>query len=386
MHAEIPEIPLSLYIHFPWCVKKCPYCDFNSHQVGGDLPEASYVDTLVLNLEQQLPYIQNRTINTIFMGGGTPSLFSGSALDRLLCAIKARCTLAPNCEITLEANPGTIEQAKFKEYYAIGINRLSIGIQSFQDQQLKALGRIHSGAEAQKAIETAKAAGFNNFNLDLMFGLPKQSIEQGLSDLRTALSFSATHLSWYELTLEPNTAFWHHPPILPKEEAILDLQAAGQAILSDQGYAQYEVSAYARENKICQHNLNYWEFGDYLAIGAGSHGKITLFSENKIPQIKRFTHFRHPKKYMDHTQGLIESIQDISPDMLAFEFMLNALRLKNGVAREYFEKRTGLPFSALEKPIATALENQWIVEPSERLCTTPQGYAFLNDVISLFLA
>lgn len=375
-------IPLSLYIHFPWCVKKCPYCDFNSHALKDNLPEQEYVDVLLLNLEQHLPLIWGRRIISIFMGGGTPSLFSGSALNKLLEGIRARVNLSYDIEITLEANPGTVEQQRFKDYRDIGINRLSLGVQSFNDKHLKRLGRIHGRIEALNAIACIKNAGFTNFNLDLMFGLPQQTLQEGLDDIELAIAQSPTHLSWYELTLEPNTEFWHHPPPLPMDDDIITLQNQGQALLASHGYQQYEVSAYS-QNRPCRHNINYWEFGDYLAIGAGSHAKITALS---TMQVNRLQHFRHPKQYMDINQGFVQSSENINCNQLPFEFMLNALRLKEGVPTSLFLERTGLSLAHIEPQLIQGQKQGWLHPFSERICTTSLGYQFLNDVMSLFLS
>jgi len=373
--------PLSLYIHFPWCVKKCPYCDFNSHTLKQDLPEAEYITCLLENAKQSLPYTQGRVIQTIFMGGGTPSLFSATALDRLLRGLREIFLFDDNIEITLEANPGTVEQQRFNDYYSIGINRLSLGIQSFNEKHLEVLGRIHNGHEAKNAIQTVIEAGFTNFNCDLMFGLPNQTIEEGLADLKQAIELSPTHLSWYELTLEPNTFFWHHPPKLPEDDLIISLQEQGQCLLAEHGFAQYEISAYSQQIP-CKHNQNYWEFGDYLAIGAGGHAKVTLPTKR---QILRYHHFRHPKQYMDKVQGFIQEQFPIPQDQLAFEFMLNALRLKAGVPTKIFSERTGLDLAWIREPLNQAYEKGWLEPIAEQLCTTALGYRFLNDVVSLFL-
>ncbi|MGD9593018.1 MAG: radical SAM family heme chaperone HemW [Candidatus Berkiella sp.] len=374
-------IPLSLYIHLPWCIKKCPYCDFNSHTLHQTLPENAYIDALLLNLEQHLPQIWGRRIISIFIGGGTPSLFSSVALDKLLQGIRARTHLISEAEITIEANPGASDMVRFKEYKEIGINRISLGIQSFNDKHLKLLGRIHGKDEALQAIDYVKQAQFDNFNLDLMFGLPEQTRDEGLNDLAQAIKANPSHLSWYELTLEPNTPFYLQPPPLPKEDEILSLQAQGQALLAKHGYAQYEVSAYSK-NKMCVHNLNYWEFGDYLAIGAGSHGKITDVNKQTI---SRFAHFRHPKQYMDISQGFVQTNTTISQDNLAFEFMLNALRLKNGVDADLFTQRTGLDLGVIAPQLQIAYQKGWIGPFEKRICTSSLGYQFLNDVVGLFL-
>lgn len=273
----LPELPpLSLYIHIPWCVRKCPYCDFNSHQAGPSLPEDDYIDALLADLEQEMPAVQGRPISTIFFGGGTPSLFSAAALGRLLRGVEQRIPFATDIEITLEANPGTFEQEKFKAYRQTGINRLSIGVQSFQPAKLEKLGRIHNGDEAVRAAGMARAAGFDNFNLDLMHGLPDQSLDDALSDLRQAIELAPTHLSWYQLTLEPNTVFWSQPPELPEDDILWDIQEAGQTLMAKHGYRQYEVSAYAQAGRAARHNLNYWRFGDFIGIGAGAHGKLSF--------------------------------------------------------------------------------------------------------------
>lgn len=374
------QLPLSLYIHFPWCVKKCPYCDFNSHTIKGEIPEAQYIDVLLQHFIQLIPRAANRPIASIFMGGGTPSLFSASSLKKLLQGISDHHPLQPNLEITLEANPGTVEQSRFTQYRAIGINRLSLGVQSFNDHHLQQLGRIHDAQQAIKAIQAAKHAGFTEFNIDLMFGLPHQTLQQGLDDLKQAIELKPTHLSWYELTIEPNTAFWHQVPPLPPDETVFSLQQAGQALLTQAGFAQYEVSAYSR-HQPCYHNLNYWQFGDYLAIGAGSHGKITDFEHQ---QIIRYQHFRHPKQYMEQKSSL-EKQHVIPTQELPFEFMLNALRLKKGVMSHTFLKRTGLSLESIYPPLQLAHQKKWLQPFNETLCTTDLGYRFLNDVISLFL-
>jgi len=286
--------PLSLYIHFPWCVRKCPYCDFNSHAVRGDLPEDQYIDALLADLESDLPRVWGRPVRSVFLGGGTPSLFSPEAIERLLAGVRARVTLVPEAEVTLEANPGTVETERFRGYRAAGVNRLSIGIQSFQPEQLQKLGRIHGRDEALAAAQAARAAGFDNFNLDLMFGLPQQTLDEALADLRTALALNPTHLSLYQLTLEPNTLFHAQPPELPDEDVLAAMQEALQAELADAGFTQYEVSAYARAGRRCRHNLNYWQFGDYLGIGAGAHAKIT-----DADGITRLWKVKQPRNFLE---------------------------------------------------------------------------------------
>jgi len=333
--------PLSLYIHFPWCARKCPYCDFNSHVVKGELPEDQYIDALLMDLEQELPAAWGRTVQTIFMGGGTPSLFSPQAIEKLLSGIRARLPLHPDLEITLEANPGTVEQEKFYGYREAGINRLSIGLQSLNDVHLRELGRIHSSKEALRAVHCARQAGFDNFNLDLMFGLPKQTVEQAVADLHAVIDLQPTHLSWYQLTLEPNTLFYVHPPTLPDDDDKWEMQHRGHSLLAEQGYTQYEVSAFATVGYRCRHNLNYWRFGDYLGIGAGAHGKIT---DGGHGVIRRTWKKRNPKDYLASagTAACIDGQRELSEVDTAFEFALNALRLKEGFNLSDFESACGL--------------------------------------------
>ena len=377
-------IPLSLYIHLPWCVRKCPYCDFNSHALGDTLQEQRYVQALLADLETDLPRTWGRRILSIFIGGGTPSLFSPEALDSLLSGLRARLPITANCEITMEANPGTVEQGRFNAYRETGINRLSLGIQSFNDAQLKALGRIHDATEAHRAIETAQKAGFENFNLDIMFGLPGQSLAEGLSDLDAALAHQPVHLSWYQLTLEPNTYFHVHPPTLPDEETIDLLFSQGQDRLADQGFAQYEVSAYAQPGRQCQHNLNYWEFGDYLGIGAGAHAKLTSPADFSI---ERFQRIRDPEQYMQAAvQGSAISQQHVvKPADRAFEFMLNALRLSHGFSRQLFSERTGLEYSYIETRVSELADMGLISIEGDLLSPTEQGRRYLNEMTERFL-
>lgn len=377
-------IPLSLYVHLPWCVRKCPYCDFNSHATDGPLPEDEYVSALILDLESELPHIWGRRIESVFIGGGTPSLFSAKALDTLLDALRARLPLRPDLEITLEANPGTFEQARFADYRQLGINRLSIGVQSFDEDALKRLGRIHGGTEARRAAEIAYAAGFDDFNLDLMFGLPGQTLASAAHDIETALSFAPTHLSYYQLTLEPNTLFHVNRPVLPDEELIAEMHSSAQSRLANRGYSQYEVSAYALAGRPCRHNLNYWNFGDYVGIGAGAHGKITQPSNGTIT---RRWKFRQPAQYMEAARKGApaggESL--INSDERAFEFMLNALRLREGFTLSLFEQRTGLPRAQIQNTLQTALERNLIEYEGGRVHPSPLGWDFLNDLMGLFL-
>ena len=376
---ELP--PLALYVHIPWCVKKCPYCDFNSHAAGPDLPEEAYVDALLADLDADLAQVHGRPLTSIFFGGGTPSLFSAKALGRLLEGVERRVRFAADIEITLEANPGTFEQAKFRDYRSLGINRLSIGVQSFQPPKLIALGRIHDGDEAVRAADMARAAGFDNFNLDLMHGLPDQSIEDALSDLRIAIAQGPTHLSWYQLTVEPNTVFWNQPPVMPEDDILWDIQEAGQALLAAEGYAQYEVSAYAQAGKAARHNLNYWTFGDFLGIGAGAHAKLSHPSGS----ISRSWKTRLPKDYLDSSKGFSAGERVLSADELPFEFLMNVLRLTDGVTSELFTQRTGLPLSQLAAARAEAQQRGLLHSDPARLSATREGQLFLNDLLQYFL-
>lgn len=376
---ELP--PLALYVHIPWCVKKCPYCDFNSHAAGPTLPEEAYVDALLADLDADLAQAHKRPLSSIFFGGGTPSLFSAKALGRLLEGVERRVPFAADIEITLEANPGTFEQAKFKDYRRLGINRLSIGVQSFQAPKLIALGRIHDGDEAVHAADMARAAGFDNFNLDLMHGLPDQSIEDALSDLRTAIAQGPTHLSWYQLTVEPNTVFWNQPPVMPEDDILWDIQEAGQALLAAEGYAQYEVSAYAQPGKAARHNLNYWTFGDFLGIGAGAHAKLSA----PDGRISRSWKTRLPKDYLDVSKRFNAGERALSADELPFEFLMNVLRLTDGVASELFTQRTGLPLSQLAAARAEAQQRGLLHSDPTRLSATREGQLFLNDLLQHFL-
>lgn len=376
---ELP--PLALYVHIPWCVKKCPYCDFNSHAAGPTLPEEEYVDALLADLDADLGQVHGRPLSSIFFGGGTPSLFSDRALGRLLEGVERRVAFAGDIEITLEANPGTFEQAKFKGYRALGINRLSIGVQSFQEAKLKALGRIHDGNEAVRAADMARAAGFDNFNLDLMHGLPEQSLEDALFDLRTAIAQAPTHLSWYQLTMEPNTMFWSQPPVLPEDDLLWDIQEAGQALLAAEGYAQYEVSAYAQPGKQARHNLNYWTFGDFLGIGAGAHAKLS----DPHGRILRTWKTRLPKDYLDAAKAFQAGERLLGADELPFEFLMNVLRLTDGVPASLFTERTGLPLASLDAARTEAQARKLLRTEPERLCATAEGQLFLNDLLQHFL-
>ena len=376
--------PLSLYIHVPWCVRKCPYCDFNSHKSPENLPEDAYVDALIRDLEQELPSVWGRTIQTIFIGGGTPSLFSAEAYERLFSSIRALLPLSSHVEITLEANPGTFEAQRFSDYLDIGINRLSIGVQSFNDESLTALGRIHDSKQAIKAIETAHKVGFENFNLDLMFGLPHQTEKTAKNDVATAIALEPSHISYYQLTLEPNTLFYQQPPTLPDEDPIIDWQIANQQRLNDAGYQQYEVSAYARNNQQCQHNLNYWQFGDYLGIGAGAHGKI---SDAAKQSITRRSKQKQPQSYIESsgTSKVVLTEELIAKKDIGFEFMLNALRLTEGFPTPLFYQHVGLPISHINKALQQAEQLELITYDIHRICPTEKGQRYLNTLVELFL-
>ncbi len=375
------KLPLSLYIHLPWCIRKCPYCDFNSH-AKKDIPEQLYIDRLIDDFEQNFILIQQRPLHSIFFGGGTPSLFSAEALDRLLQHIRQRTAYKADMEITLEANPGTVEQQRFKNYREIGINRISLGIQSFDPQQLQKLGRIHNNQEALRAVEIAQQAGFDNINLDLMYGLPQQSIESALLDLQTAIDLQPQHISWYQLTIEPNTVFYKQRPTLPVDDQIYAMEKQGRELLRQAGYLQYEVSAYAREGRQCQHNLNYWRFGDYLGIGAGAHGKSTDLTTGHI---KRLRKLRQPDDYLDKTKSLIAEEIIIDQSNLIFEFMLNALRLQEAIPLALFTERTGLNSDVIMDCLAEASEKKFIRLENDTIFLTEHGRLFLNDVMAVFL-
>jgi putative oxygen-independent coproporphyrinogen III oxidase len=376
--------PLSLYIHVPWCVRKCPYCDFNSHKSPDTLPEAAYIDALIRDLEQELPSVWGRTIQTIFIGGGTPSLFSAEAYDRLFSSLRALLPFSPQIEITLEANPGTFEAQRFADYLDLGINRLSIGVQSFNDQALASLGRIHDSKQAIKAIETAHKVGFDNFNLDLMFGLPHQTEKLARHDIETAISLEPSHISYYQLTLEPNTLFYQQPPTLPDEDPIIDWQIANQQRLAKAGYKQYEVSAYAKNTQQCRHNVNYWQFGDYLGIGAGAHGKI---SDAATQSVTRRSKQKQPQAYIDSagSEKVILGEEHISRQDISFEFMLNALRLTDGFPTPLFYQHAGIPISHIDTALQQAEVDGLLTRDIYRIRPTEKGQRYLNSLIELFL-
>jgi len=391
--------PLSLYIHLPWCVAKCPYCDFNSHALGGELPEDRYVDALLADLEIDLPRVWGRPLASVFLGGGTPSLFSAAAIDRLLSGVRARLQLAPGAEITMEANPGAVEHDRFEAYRAAGVNRISLGIQTFDDDKLKVLGRIHSAAEAESAIEAVKAAGFERFNLDLMWALPEQTLEQAVADVERALAFGPRHLSHYQLTLEPNTVFAKRPPPLPPEDAVIDMQDACAEPLLAAGLRAYEISAWAEPGQESAHNLNYWRFGDYLGIGAGAHGKITLPAEARVMRTRRKSHPRPYLKALDDGSFIAEE-KSVGAADLAFEYFLNRLRLDEPIALAEFQDRTGMRAETVSDTLERAIELELIeISDADRrgrgpdlrvgrtsvVRRTERGQRYLNDLQALFL-
>jgi len=375
--------PLSLYIHFPWCVRKCPYCDFNSHEAkdGGAFPEQEYLDAVRTDLEMALPLIWGRKIYTIFVGGGTPSLMSAAGLDRLLSDVRTLLPLDSDCEITMEANPGTFEAEKFKSYRASGVNRLSIGIQSFNERHLKALGRIHDDNEARRAVEIARA-NFDNFNLDLMYALPSQTLEEARQDVETAMAFKPPHLSLYHLTMEPNTLFAKYPPTLPDDDTSADMQDMIAELTAANGYDQYEISAYAKEGRRARHNLNYWEFGDYLGIGAGAHSKLSF-----PHRILRQARYKQPKAYMEQIKlgAPVQEEYEIQREDMGFEFMLNTLRLHGGFDPNLFSERTGLSINAIEKQLNAAEAKGLLYRDYKIIKPTALGQRFLNDLQEMFL-
>ena len=376
--------PLSLYVHLPWCVRKCPYCDFNSHELRGDLLQQEYVDALLRDLELELPLIWGRPVHSIFFGGGTPSLFSAGQIGRLLQGVRGLLALTPDVEVTLEANPGTTERDSFSAYRAAGVNRISLGVQSFHDDSLRRLGRIHGRGEIFTALESIHRAGIGNFNLDLMYALPGQSLEDSLADVETAISFAPAHISHYQLTIEPNTVFHAHRPPLPDDELAWDMQDLCAGRLDSAGYRQYEISAWSKTGQQCRHNLNYWSYGDFVGIGAGAHGKITLPAENGI---RRRIRARHPKSWMAGagTGEALASDALLNPQERIFEFFLNQLRLRDGVHTRQFGPRTGLPWSEVEDRVVSLIDRGLLEEQAERLVPTETGWRFVNDLQSVFL-
>ncbi|MBA8884683.1 radical SAM family heme chaperone HemW [Dokdonella fugitiva] len=380
--------PLSLYVHIPWCVRKCPYCDFNSHAQAGALPVEEYVRALLADLDRDLAAfgaaLARRPLHSVFFGGGTPSLFPPEAIARVLDGVAARLELPRDAEVTLETNPGTVEHGRFDGYLAAGVNRLSLGVQSFDDDKLRRLGRIHSAGDAERAVRQAQDAGYADINLDLMYALPEQTLGGALDDVERALALEPTHVSHYQLTLEPNTLFAAKPPPLPDEDGAWDMQEACQVALADAGFAQYEVSAYARAGRRAKHNLNYWRFGDYLGIGAGAHGKLSDAAQGRIV---RTTKVKLPRSYLDRAarRESFGTQADVAAIDLPFEFMMNALRLEEGVDAPLFGERTGLATATIAAPLARARQRGWMVEDPARLAATALGRRFLNDVIGSFL-
>jgi len=389
----VPALPpLSVYVHLPWCLAKCPYCDFNSHVAPGPLPQERYTDGLLADLDFDLPSVAGRDVQTIFFGGGTPSLFAPESIARFLSGLRTRLTLAADVEVTLEANPGATEHGRFAGYRDAGVTRISLGVQSFDDAQLKRLGRIHDSAHVFKAVDEMRAAGFDNFNLDLMYGLPQQTVHDAMEDLRQAIALQPTHVSHYQLTMEPGTVFFHRPPLLPDDDSTWEMQQQCQALLAQHGYEQYEVSAYARAGRRCRHNLNYWQFGDYLGLGAGAHGKITLGRTDPAPsfQMMRTVRQKQPREYLasDVASRLTEH-REVRAAELPFEFALNALRLNDGFDESLFEGRTGVSYSDL-MPALREGERKGLLVMSSRSgaqswAATDLGRRFLNDLQALFL-
>jgi oxygen-independent coproporphyrinogen-3 oxidase len=376
-------IPLSLYVHLPWCVEKCPYCDFNSHALDGEVPEQTYIAQLYRNLEEQLPYFWGRRVETIFIGGGTPSLFSASAIDDFFSGLRARLNLLADLEVTMESNPGTADASHYAGYRKAGVNRLSIGVQSLQDKHLRQLGRIHSAGEAINAIKLAKDAGFERINGDLMYGLGGQTIEEATDDLKRLIDQDIEHISWYQLTIEPNTTFYSKPPErLPDDDHLIAIQEAGTKILTEAGYQQYEVSAWSKPGAECRHNLNYWEFGDYIGIGAGAHGKISDFNEQKIYRTRTR---KQPRYWLDSTSELMAERAPIAQDDLPLEFFMNALRLNRGVPRQYLFERSGILSEQIQSIIDKAVQQQLMENDPERYVATAMGNNYLNDLIALFM-
>ncbi|MBL0610754.1 radical SAM family heme chaperone HemW [Aeromonas jandaei] len=374
--------PLSLYIHVPWCVQKCPYCDFNSHAQKGELPHLEYVAALLEDLDQDLKWAQGRPLSSIFIGGGTPSLLTVEAMQTLLDGVRARIPLTADCEITMEANPGTVEADKFAGFQRAGINRISIGVQSFQQEKLTRLGRIHGPEEARKAAALAHAIKLPTFNLDLMHGLPDQSLDDALYDLQQAIDCAPPHLSWYQLTIEPNTAFASKPPKLPEDDTLWDIYEQGHAMLTASGYRQYEISAYAKEGYQCSHNLNYWRFGDYLGIGCGAHGKVTDLADQ---QILRTAKVKHPKGYLDKSRSYLDEQWQVTADDLPLEYFMNRFRLFEPAPKAEFEAYTGLPLERVETVLTIAQSKELIDDLGDSWQLTTLGHRYLNVLLELFM-
>ncbi|HMN45826.1 MAG TPA: radical SAM family heme chaperone HemW [Povalibacter sp.] len=376
----MPLPPLSLYVHLPWCVRKCPYCDFNSHAAPAQIPQRDYVDALLEDLDLDRPAAGDRPLISIFFGGGTPSLFSPEEIGRFLAGVRQRIACADDMEVTLEANPGTIEHGRFRGYREAGVTRVSLGVQSFNDEHLKVLGRIHGSGDIRRAVDELRQAGLDNFNLDLMYGLPQQSREQALADLAAAIALEPAHLSHYQLTLEPGTVFHHRPPPLPDHDTTWEMQLECQALLASSGYEQYEISAYARAGRRCRHNLNYWQFGDYVGVGAGAHGKLTGSA------VERTTRSKQPRDYLSRTPAeRVSERRTVAAGELSFEFMLNALRLREGFAVPLFEERTGLSIDSIDAELRAAQTRGLLHSTGRAWEPTELGFRFLNDLQEMFL-
>jgi len=376
--------PLSLYVHMPWCVRKCPYCDFNSHTAPENLPAEAYIQALVADLEQDLPLVWGRPVQSIYFGGGTPSLFSAGHISEFLSAARARLDLVPGIEITLEANPGTIEHDSFTAYAQAGINRVSLGVQSFDDDMLKRIGRIHGRQEIDQSLRSLKSAGISNFNIDLMYALPGQSPARSMRDIESAINAGPAHISFYQLTIEPNTAFAAQPPVLPENDEAWDMQQTGLDILEAAAYGQYEISAFARSGLQSRHNINYWRYGDFLAIGAGAHGKITLPGRNEV---QRYAKHRHPGRYLQGRESgdWLAEKNLLGSEERVFEFFLNQLRLKQGVYIDDFSPRTGLPWQRVESRVQQAVDEGLLEVCQARVRPTGLGWKFVNDIQQMFL-
>ncbi len=383
------SLPLSLYVHIPWCIMKCPYCDFNSHEIQNTLPEDQYIDALILDIKSLVNEAQNREIISVFIGGGTPSIFTAKNIKRLLDAIRYELNLSTSAEITIEANPGTTDQENFSGFRTAGINRISIGVQSFSNSQLQKLGRIHDAQNAINAVNAAKHAGFENINIDLMYALPQQDLTSAQHDIQQAIDLNPTHISYYQLTIEPNTSFYRQPPNLPNSQESWEIQKSGMLFLAKHGYQQYEVSAYAKEGYQCLHNTNYWQFGDYLGIGAGAHQKLTLQNrpQHELHKITRCEKPKHPQQYMRHITEEKPSLtaHTLSEEDVIFEFMLNALRLKQGFTKQQFESHTGLAIEKINKPIQAHITQGLLVMNNDRIYCSDHGYGFLDDVLQNWL-